>query len=67
MNYRFPCNQPDASDFDYAFNTSIASMDESDDNSHEIETMVNMPLKKLPEGNWGGLLKRRDSLRILIL
>ena len=41
---RFIYNQPDASDFDYAFNASIASMDESDDNSHRVDMMVNMPL-----------------------
>ena len=41
---RFIYNQPDFSGFDYAFNTSVASMDEADDMAGRIDFMVNAPL-----------------------
>ena len=41
---RFIYNQPDLSGFDYAYNTSMASMDEADDLAARIDFMVNLPL-----------------------
>ena len=41
---RFIYNQPDISGFDYAFNTSIASMDEADNIAGRVDFMVNAPL-----------------------
>ena len=65
-NYRFIYNQPDASDFDYAFNASLLrwmslmiTLIERHDGQYAIESTA---LRVI-----GWILKQQDSLRILIL
>lgn len=41
---RFLYKQPDPTEFDAAVNVSYATMEESDDNSHRLDAMVNIPL-----------------------
>ena len=40
---RFLYKQPDATKFDAAVNASYSTMEESDDNSHRLDAMVNVP------------------------